>query len=79
MATEETIFIKQKILAEDISFGLAEEPQIRNGIAVTGEQVNAKHILYFNTANPTDPFNGKTVTEVLAALIVATGATPQGS
>jgi len=79
MATEETIFIKQRVLAEDVIFGLSEEPQIRNGIAVTGEQINAKHLLYFNTTNPTDPFNGKTVTDVLAALIAATGATPPSS
>ena len=74
--TEQIIFIKQMALAEDLSLGTTTETQVRNGVTLTGEQINAKHLLYLNLENVNDPWNGRTVTDILSALIVSTGITP---
>ena len=70
---EDIVFIKQLILAEDINWGVGTENQIRNGISVTGNQINSDYILY---NNPSSVWHKKTVTEILTALIAQTGITP---
>ena len=69
--TDEVIFIKQLLLAEDIKFGVGNEAQVRNGIAVNGEKVNTDHLI-FNS--PASPHHGKTLTEILVILLDSTGA-----
>jgi hypothetical protein len=76
MAAEEVIFIKQLILAEDINFGVNAESQIRNGITITGTQVNSDHIL-FN--KPGNVWHGYPLTDILDAMITQTGITPAGA
>lgn len=73
MVTEEVIFIKQLLLAEDISWGINPESQIRNGITITGQQINSNHIL-FN--KPGSPWHGYKLTDIIDALISQTGITP---
>ena len=69
----ETIYIKQKILAEDISLGINSEVQVRNGVRVTGEQVNAKHILY---NNENSIWHKKSLNDIMTKLIESTGIVP---
>ncbi len=66
MATEEVVYIKQLILAEDIHWGIGTETQVRNGIVVNGNMVNSSNIL-FNS--PDSPHHGQTVSEVLQLLL----------
>lgn len=73
---DEVIFIKQLILAEDISWGLVPETQVRNGITLTGSKVNATHLLY---NNPGTAWHGKSVNDILTALITSTGIVPTGA
>lgn len=76
MATTETILIKQLLLAEDISWGLIPETQVRNGVTVTGFQVNTDSLL-FN--KPGNAWHGYSVTDILEAIIAQTGIAPQGA
>lgn len=74
MATiEETVFIKQLMLMEDISFGLKEETQVRSGITVTGNQVNSEHLPH--KSNLVE-FKNFTTAQLIDALITKTGLTP---
>lgn len=72
MATtqEEIIFIKDVLLAEDIEFGLGEVNQIRNGLTVTGQRVNATHLLFDDPTNL--QWHGKSINELLIAILAGT-------
>ena len=69
--TDTKIYIKQIVVAQDVSFGIGTEAQVRNGINVNGDKINSNHIV-FNS--PDSPYHGKTVTEVLDILLASTGA-----
>ena len=68
--TEEIVYIKQLLLAEDVKWGIGTETQVRNGIAVNGEMVNSDHIL-FNS--PDSSYHGKTLSVVIQALLTNAG------
>ena len=42
------VWVKNKIVAEDIDFGLGHTIQLRNGKRVSGTQLNSKHIPFNN-------------------------------
>jgi len=72
--TDEVIYIKQKLLAEDLTFGIKAETQVRNGISVTGKQINAEHIIY---NDPGSLWHEQSVNDILRALIASTGISPE--
>ena len=64
------IFIKTAVVAQDCSFGIGTDAQVRNGVNVNGNKINSDHILY---NNPASPYHGKTMSEVITLLIEKTG------
>ena len=73
MAQEETVYIKQLLLSEDIKWGTERESQVRSGITVTGEQVSTAVIPVFSNHSG---FTNMQLTDLLDKLIQATGITP---
>lgn len=43
------VWVKNKIVAEDVEFGLGHTIQLRNGKRVSGTQLNSKHIPFNDT------------------------------
>ena len=68
MATEEStsknVYTKQRIVAQDINFGLGTIVQIRNGIRVEGKLVDSSDIPYDSA---------RSVKDVLDALLAQSG------
>ncbi len=44
METVKNVYVKQKIVAQDIEFGLGKLIQVRSGQRVEGKQINAEDI-----------------------------------
>ena len=44
--TVRNVYVKQKVVAQDIELGLSKVIQIRNGQRVEGDQINAHNIPY---------------------------------